>query len=159
MPDAPLGVPADHKRKAGLMATTKLSRQEIEDRIVLLLRMATADNELADSEAEFIVWRAQTLGVNDLDFKALLQKATTEGPPPLPKDGPGKIMMLFDILYLVSADGKILNSEALELEKIAKTFGLDMEQLTSLSAVFFMNSDHPEKMESVAEDLAKKMYG
>ncbi len=126
---------------------------------MLLLQMATADNDLADSEAEFIVWRAQTLGVNDLDFKALLSKATTQGPPPIPKDGPGKIMMLFDILYLASADGKILNSEALELEKIARTFGLDMEQLTSLSAVFFMNSDHPEKMESVAEDLAKKFYG
>ncbi len=141
------------------MATTKLSRQEIEDRIVLLLQMATADNDLADSEAEFIVWRAQTLGVNDLDFKGLLYKATTQGAPPIPKNGPGKIMMLFDILYLVSADGKILNSEALELEKIARTFGLDMEQLTSLSAVFFMNSDHPERMESVAEDLAKKFYG
>ena len=141
------------------MATTKLSRKEIEDRIVLLLQMATADNDLADSEAEFIVWRAQTLGVNDPDFKAPLSKATTQGPPPIPKDGPGKIMMLFDILYLASADGKILYSEALELEKIARTFGLDMEQLTSLSAVFFMNSDHPEKMESVAEDLAKKFYG
>lgn len=141
------------------MGKTKLGRKEVEDRIILLLQMATADNDLADTEAEFIVWRAQTLGIRDLDFKALLRKATSGGQPPLPSDGPGKIMMLFDILYLISADGKILNSEALELEKIARAFGLDMEQLTSLSAIFFMNSDHPEKMESVAEDLAKKFYG
>ncbi len=141
------------------MGKTKLGRKEIEDRIILLLQMATADNELADSEAEFIVWRAQTMGVNDLNFQALLLRASTGEMPPLPSDGPGKIMMLFDILYLVSADGKILNSEALELEKIARVFGLDMEQLTSLSAMFFMNSDHPEKMEAVAEDLAKRFYG
>ena len=141
------------------MGRTKPGRKEIEDRIILLLQMATADNELADSEAEFIVWRAQTLGINDLNFKALLLRVSTGEMPPLPADGPGKIMMLFDILYLVSADGKILNSEALELEKIARVFGLDMEQLTSLSAMFFMNCDNPGKMEAVAEDLAKRFYG
>jgi len=125
----------------GPFSFTKEKKQAI---IALLLRMAGVDQHLDQSEENYIqeIARQMDLEPDEVDR---IRKAPENYPFHVPKDEHERMTILYYIIFLMRADGKILTSEEEMCYKIGLKLGFNHNMVMDLIAVLklFINKDVP----------------
>ncbi len=97
-----------------------------------LIYLGKIDNELHENEKKYVRSVGERLGVASDIIEQELSSNIAEQPP-LPHEEVVKFIVLDDLLNLMAADGKILESEIELLKNTAAQMGFNPEVVTTLA--------------------------
>lgn len=128
----------------GPFSFTKEKKQAI---IALLLQMAGVDQHLDPTEENYIQEIARQM---DLEAGAveMVRKSPGEYPFHVPKDEHERMTILYYMIFLMRADGKILLSEEEMCYKVGLKLGFNHNMVMDLIAVLklYINEDVPPEI-------------
>ncbi len=128
----------------GPFSFTKEKKQAI---IALLLEMAGVDQHLDETEEKYIQEIARQM---DLDPGAIemVRKTPEKYPFYVPKDEHERMTILYYVIFLMRADGKILPSEEELCYKVGLKLGFNHNMVMDLIAVLkvYLNEDVPPEI-------------
>jgi len=128
----------------GPFSFTKEKKQAI---IALLLKMAGVDKHFDDAEEKYI----QEIAVQmDLDKEDLItiRQTPTNYPFIVPKDEHERMTILYYVLFLMRADGKIQTSEETLCYRVGLRLGFNHSMIMDMIAVLkcYMKEDVPPEI-------------
>ncbi len=128
----------------GPFSFTKEKKQAI---IALLLEMAGIDEHLDQTEEKYIQEIARQMDL-DTDAIEMVRKAPEKYPFHVPKDEHERMTILYYMIFLMRADGKILSSEEEMCYKIGLKLGFNHNMVMDLIAVLkiYLNKDVPPEI-------------
>ncbi len=128
----------------GPFSFTKEKKQAI---IALLLQMAGADEHLDEKEERYIQEIARQMDLEP-DAIEMVRKAPGKYPFHVPTDEHERMTILYYMIFLMRADGKILPSEEEMCYKIGLKLGFNHNMVMDLIAVLkiYLNEDVPPEI-------------
>ena len=108
-----------------------------------LIMMAVADGKLDDSELAFLAERCHNFGLSGDDFQSLFTEATRDDATlELPSEYRDKMTLLRDLLRLMAADGKLLETEKRLFAHAAVRMGISPTEIDEVINQLLIESTH-----------------
>lgn len=102
--------------------------------LATMIKLAGADGKLSPHENIFIKTLAMRLGINDIEFKTVLEKLkTTE--PVVPNDPTERNRLFFQLMTLVNIDQEQHDEELKFCKEIASTFNIEADKAAEVFAL------------------------